>query len=144
MLSHSNVAHQALLSLGILWAKLLEWVAISYSSGSSQLRDWTHVSCLSSWQVYSLPLSHRGSPYQSVTIANHSVGEERFTPLMLSVLWETSVCVCAMSLRSCPTLGDPMDFNLPGSSIHGDSPGKNTAVNFHAFLQDCYKLANIP
>ena len=27
--------------------------------------------------------------------------------------------------QSCPTLCDPMDYSLPGSSVHGDSPGKN-------------------
>ena len=32
--------------------------------------------------------------------------------------------------QSCPTLCDP-----PGSSVHGDSPGKNTGVGCHALLQ---------
>ena len=41
-----TVAHQASLSIGILWAWILEWVAISYSRGSSQSKDWTHVSCI--------------------------------------------------------------------------------------------------
>ena len=41
-------AHQAPLSMGILQARILEWVAISYSRGSSQPRDQTYVSCLSS------------------------------------------------------------------------------------------------
>ena len=27
--------------------------------------------------------------------------------------------------QSCLTLSDPMDCNPPGSSIHGDSPGKS-------------------
>ena len=31
---------------GILRARILEWVAISYSKGSSRPRDWTWVSCL--------------------------------------------------------------------------------------------------
>ena len=31
---------------GILQARILEWVDISYSRGSSQPRDWTHVSCI--------------------------------------------------------------------------------------------------
>ena len=31
----------------IFQARILEWVAISYSRGSSQTRDWTHVSCVS-------------------------------------------------------------------------------------------------
>ena len=31
---------------GILQARILEWVAIPFSKGSSQLRDWTQVSCI--------------------------------------------------------------------------------------------------
>ena len=31
---------------GILQARVLEWVAISFSRGSSQSRDWTLVSCI--------------------------------------------------------------------------------------------------
>ena len=27
-----------------------------------------------------------------------------------------------------------MDCSLPGSSVHGDSPGKNTGVGCHALL----------
>ena len=33
---------------GILQARILEWVAMPSSRGSSQPRDWTHVSCISS------------------------------------------------------------------------------------------------
>ena len=32
---------------GIFQARILEWVAILYSRGSSQPRDWTRVSCIS-------------------------------------------------------------------------------------------------
>ena len=35
----------------------------------------------------------------------------------------------------CPTLCDPMDCSLPGSSVRGDSPGQNTGVGCHALLQ---------
>ena len=31
---------------GIFQARILEWVAISFSRGSSQSRDWTQVSCI--------------------------------------------------------------------------------------------------
>ena len=31
-------------------------------------------------------------------------------------------------VQSCPTLCNPMNCSLPGSSVHGDSPGKNTGV----------------
>ena len=33
---------------GILQARILEWVAMPSSRGSSQPRDWTHVSCIAS------------------------------------------------------------------------------------------------
>ena len=34
---------------GILQARILEWVAIPFSRGSSQLRDQTQVSCITGW-----------------------------------------------------------------------------------------------
>ena len=46
--------------------------------------------------------------------------------------------MCAMLYlvtQLCPTLCDPMDWCSPGSSVHGDSPGKNTGVSCHALLQ---------
>ena len=29
------------------------------------------------------------------------------------------VCVCVLVTQLCPTLSDPMDCRLPGSSVHG-------------------------
>ena len=43
--------------------------------------------------------------------------------------------VCVLVAQSCPTLCDPMDCSPPGSSVHGDSLGKNTGVNCHSLLQ---------
>ena len=45
------------------------------------------------------------------------------------------LCICAKSLHLGPTLCDPVNYSLQGSSVHGDSPGKNTEVGCHAFLQ---------
>ena len=39
-----TVAHQDPLSMGILQARTLEWVAMPSSKGSSQPSDWTHIS----------------------------------------------------------------------------------------------------
>ena len=41
-----TVAHQAPLSMGILQARILEWVARPSSRGSSLPRDQTQVSCI--------------------------------------------------------------------------------------------------
>ena len=37
--------------------------------------------------------------------------------------------------QSCPTLCNPMDCSLPGSSVRGIFPGKNTGVSCHSLLQ---------
>ena len=49
-----------------------------------------------------------------------------------SVLLESSVCLVA---QLCPVLCNLMGCSPPGSSVHGDSPGKNTGVGCHALLQ---------
>ena len=57
--------------------------------------------------------------------------------------WGSPVCVYAhthtylpsLVTQSCLTLWNPMDSSPPGSSVQGDSPGKNTGVGCHALLQ---------
>ena len=44
----------------------------------------------------------------------------------------------AKSIQSCSTLCYPMDHSLPGSSVHGILPGKNTGVGCHALLQGLF------
>ena len=39
--------------------------------------------------------------------------------------WTTDL-FCVLVAQLCPILCDPMNCSLPGSSVHGDSPGKNT------------------
>ena len=46
--------------------------------------------------------------------------------------------VLCLVIQSCPPLWDSRDCSLPGSSVHGDSPGKNTGVGCHAFLQGIF------
>ena len=89
---------------GILQARILEWVAIFFSRGSSWPGDKTRVSCISyicRWILYQL--SHLGSSR-----------------------------VHAKLLQSCLTFCDPVNCSLPGLSVHGNSPGKNTGVGCHA------------
>ena len=51
----------------------------------------------------------------------------------------SSAAAAAKSLQSCPTLCDPIDSSPPGSPCPWDSPGKNTGVGCHFFLQ-CMKV----
>ena len=67
--------------------------AISYSQGSSQPTDWTCVSCISRCILY------------------HCTTWE--------ALYSLAAAAAAKSYQSCPTLCDPIDGSLPGSSVPG-------------------------
>ena len=49
-----------------------------------------------------------------------------------SIIWLKQNCMLS---QSCPTLSNPMDCTLPGSSAHG---GKNTRVGCHFLLQGIF------
>ena len=49
----------------------------------------------------------------------------------------------AKPLQSCLTVCDPMDCSLPSSSVHGDSPGKNTGVGCHLLLQGTFQTQGL-
>ena len=51
---------------------------------------------------------------------------------------ESHFCKMCLVAQLCLTLCDPMDYSLPGFSIRGDSPGKNTGVGCHALLQEIF------
>ena len=83
---------------GVLQARTLERVAISYSRGSFWPREPTWVSCIAGrFFTIVLPKGYINMP-PNVCVC---------------------VCVCVLVAQSCPTLCDPMDCNLLGSSVHG-------------------------
>ena len=51
-------------------------------------------------------------------------------------------CLCLVA-QLCSTLGDPMDCSPPGSSVHGDSPGKNTGVGSLSLLQGIFQTQEL-
>ena len=60
----------------IFQARIPEWIAISYSKGSSQPRDWTHVSCISCivrWILYHCIIweTHEGKKKKNIYIYRH-------------------------------------------------------------------------
>ena len=57
--------------------------------------------------------------------------------LILTFFMYTMLCLVT---HSCLTLWNPRDCSLPGSSVHEDSPGKNTWVCFHALLQGIFPI----
>ena len=92
--------------------------------------------------VWVLPLT------PPATHQGHLPRVPRFLPshhpmLLIETTFQVSVCSyshCAVCLvaQSCLTLYDPLDCSPPGSSVHGDSLGKNTGVGCHALLQGIF------
>ena len=61
----------------------------------------------------------------------------KFCNFFFSVNHTMSFNFCAvlcLVAQSCLALCDPMDGSPPGSSVHGDSPGKNSRVASHTLL----------
>ena len=57
---------------------------------------------------------------------------------IMMLLFQLSPVLCAvlcLVAQSCLTLWDPMDCSPPVSSVHRDSPGRNTGVGCHDLLQ---------
>ena len=78
------------------------------------------------------PLQHSCLENSMVTLL-HSWRIE----LPRGVFWGKRECVCLVA-QLCPTPCNPMDYSLPDSSVHGDSPGKNTGVGSHSLLQGIF------
>ena len=90
---------------GILQAKILEWVAISFSN------TCMHAKSLQSCQTLcdSMDSSPPGSSIPGILQARI---------LEQVAISFSNACMRAKSLQSCQTLCDPMDSSPPGSSVH--------------------------
>ena len=76
---------------GIVQARILEWVAISFSRRYSWPRDQVHISCIGRWILY------------------------QWAP------WESQNCSSvqfSLVTQLCPTLCNPMNCSTPGLPVH--------------------------
>ena len=114
---------QAPVSMGILQARILEWVAICFSRGFSQPRDWTQVSRIAAASAKSLqscptlcyPID--GSPTGSLVPGILQARTLEWVAISFSNAWKWKVKV--KSLSCVRLLATPMDCSLPGSPVHG-------------------------
>ena len=72
-------------------ARILEWVAISFSRGSFWPRDWPP--SLLYWQVDSLPLSYLGSPSTCYSWINEWLSESKHY-FSWQIVWTLSLATC--------------------------------------------------
>ena len=90
-----TVACQAPLFMGILQARTLEWVAIPFSRGSSQPRDWTQFSILQVGSLPSEPPVKHPIRYVSYISAQRT---HFFTPALINTLYcPTSILTDTMA-----------------------------------------------
>ena len=140
----------------ILQARILEWVAISFSNawkwkvkgkslsrvrflatpwtaahqappsmGFSRQEYWSGVPLHSPYimYIYHKKLTRIYWGGLCIFIGNNSglVNTRKRKPNKYS---KKSVCMCAKFLQSCTTFCDPMNYSLPGSSVHGILPAR--------------------
>ena len=68
----------------------------------------------------------------------------RFQHLFIQVIWFSSTVKSESVSRSAMSNSlHLVECSLPGSSVHGDSPGKNTRVGSHVFLQGIFLVQGL-
>ena len=90
---------------------------------------WSGLPFPSSWALPDPGIEPRSPAWQMDSLSLSQLGSN------------TAYCLrCAVCLvtQSCLAFCDPVDCSPPGSSVHGDSPGKNTGVGCHALLQGIF------
>ena len=89
------------------------------------------------WWAQSPTVSHRWNQHQNTNLCFPSLTilSNMMDNMLIIVTFEHLLYVLCLVAQSCLTLYDTKDCSLPGSSVHGDSPGKNTGVGCHALLQ---------
>ena len=95
----------------ILQARILEWVAISFSRGSSQPRNWTWVSCIagrfsSNWAMREATwvyLYYLATPSPEFLLSELTHGLPPSCPLLPPAMFSAQVCTCLLPVHFQPT-----------------------------------------
>ena len=81
-------------------------------------------------------LTHTGTRMDTEdTMLSDILNQIRSDQSLSHVRLNSEVKVAQLCLTPC----DPMDCSPPGSSVHGNSPGKNTGVGSHSLLQGIFQ-----
>ena len=128
------ISCQVPLSMGILQARILEWVAMPCSRGSIQPRDRTQLSHIAG-RFFTIWATREAHPrilewvaYPFSRISSQPRNRTRISCIAgrFFISWATREAVAAAataaavkSLQLCPTLCNSMGCSLPGFAIHG-------------------------
>ena len=130
-----TVAHQAPLSMGILQARILEWVAMPSSRGSSRPRNWTYVSCLMGrfFTIWAIWEAHAGRGMglfrlKYIRVPEDSEGEGRSSHLCRHSAWPHPGSHC------WPGAPGPTQ-SVPGTCV-GDLPASHHCRQMYGYSGD--------
>ena len=84
--------------------------------------------CCSSWGLKSQTCMSDWIPQQNIIYGSSRKEKQQVSKWYHLI--PSNFCVCLVT-QLCQTLCDPIDWSPPDSSVHGDSPGKNTGVGCH-------------
>ena len=116
--------------MGILQARILEWVGMPSSRWSSQPRNQTQVSL---WQVDSLPSEPPGkmenTGVSSLSILQRNILTQEYLNWALLHCWWLSFQFSSV-VQSCPTLRNPMNRSTSGLPVHHQFP-EPTQIHVH-------------
>ena len=124
---------------GILQARILEWVVISFSKGSSLPRDQIHVSCIGKWILYHWATWDSAYIYIYIYIYiyththtyTHTHIYKYITLIINNVYLSVFINISISSVaQSCPTLCNPMNRSTPGLPVHHQLP-ESTQTHVH-------------
>ena len=96
---------------GIPQGRILEWVAIPFSRGSSWLRDWTWVSCIAS--SFFIVCATREAPKSREETKTGTKGTWDLYKF-LHLREEQTLGEWVKVAQSCPTLCNPMGYTIHG------------------------------
>ena len=112
-----------------------EWTGLSFRAGSA-----LHQQCDAEQiiKVLKLQSPHQVWCYMSTWPGCRlAFGQKLSWVFLRGCFGDKSVCRLSR-FSHVPTLGNPMDCSLPGSSVHGVLHVKNTGVDCHALLQGIF------
>ena len=111
----------------VLYLKVYKESQFPYSSTRSTFSNWNKPNKIT-FSPFPLKLDHSAPKWIKMLL----IGKENDSSSL------GGSCAVYLVAQSCLTLWDPMDCSPPGSSVHRDSPGKNTGVGSHSFLQGIF------
>ena len=100
------------LSLGILQARILEWVAMPSSRGTSQPRD------LCRFYLYAYYIQESSIWWLLLTAWLHEQVLKKMERTVTYPHWRASSVQFSSVAQLCQTLCDPMDHSMPGLPVH--------------------------